>query len=92
MATQAIIKRVEEIAQKRNISMAQVSVAWILFKEGVTAPIIGTTKLENLHDIIGEFMLDHLGLQLVADVYVELCSWCQRHADCGGDQVFGGPI
>lgn len=35
--------------------MAQVAVAWSLSKEGVTAPIVGTTKLENLQDIIGEF-------------------------------------
>lgn len=45
--------RVEEIAKKRGISMAQVAVAWCLSKEGVTAPIVGTTKLENLQDIIG---------------------------------------
>ena len=32
--------------------MAQVSVAWVLAKDGVTAPIIGTTNLDNLKDII----------------------------------------
>ena len=32
--------------------MAQVAVAWVLSKEGVTAPIVGTTNLENLKDII----------------------------------------
>ncbi|KAJ3482871.1 hypothetical protein NLI96_g6682 [Meripilus lineatus] len=51
-ATTEIINRVEEIAKKRGISMAQVAVAWCLSKEGVTAPIVGTTKLENLQDII----------------------------------------
>ena len=45
--------RVEEIAKKRNLTMAQVSVAWILSKEGVTAPIVGTTSLKNLQEIIG---------------------------------------
>ena len=45
--------RVEEIAKKRGISMAQVAVAWVLSKEGVTAPIVGTTNLDNLKDIIG---------------------------------------
>ena len=35
--------------------MAQVAVAWILSKEGVTAPVVGTTKIENLEDIIGAF-------------------------------------
>lgn len=33
--------------------MAQVAIAWSLSKEGVTAPIVGTTSLKNLEDIIG---------------------------------------
>jgi len=48
----AIINRVEEIAKKKGISMAQVAIAWILSKEGVTAPIVGTTSLDNLKDIL----------------------------------------
>ncbi|OCH87248.1 aryl-alcohol dehydrogenase [Obba rivulosa] len=47
-----IINRVEEVAKKRGISMAQVAIAWILAKPGVTAPIVGTTSLENLKDIV----------------------------------------
>ncbi|KAF7336795.1 Aldo-ket-red domain-containing protein [Mycena venus] len=47
-----IVKRVEEIATKRGISMAQVSVAWALSKEGVSAPIVGSTSLANLEDAI----------------------------------------
>ncbi|KAF9522114.1 oxidoreductase [Crepidotus variabilis] len=47
-----IIARVEEIAKKRGISMAQVNIAWILSKEGVSAPVVGTTSLKNLEDII----------------------------------------
>jgi len=47
-----INKRVQEIAQKKGISMAQVAVAWILAKPGVTAPVIGSTSLKNLEDII----------------------------------------
>ena len=33
--------------------MAQVSIAWVLAKDGVTAPIVGTTNLDNLKDILG---------------------------------------
>ena len=33
--------------------MAQLAIAWILSKEGVTAPIVGSTNLDNLKDIIG---------------------------------------
>ena len=32
--------------------MAQVAIAWSLKR--VTAPIVGTTKLENLREMIGE--------------------------------------
>ncbi|KAH9890432.1 NADP-dependent oxidoreductase domain-containing protein [Cubamyces lactineus] len=50
--TPEILKRVEEFAKKKNVSMAQIAIAWILAKDGVTAPIVGTTSLENLKDII----------------------------------------
>ncbi|KAJ7775121.1 aryl-alcohol dehydrogenase [Mycena metata] len=51
-ANQTIAKRVEEIAKKRGITMAQVSLAWVLSKEGVSAPIIGSNSLKNLADLI----------------------------------------
>ncbi|KAJ7476026.1 Aldo/keto reductase [Mycena latifolia] len=49
---QTIVTRVEEVAKKRGISMAQVGVAWVLSKEVVSAPIVGTTSLANLADIV----------------------------------------
>ncbi|KAH9890406.1 aryl-alcohol dehydrogenase [Cubamyces lactineus] len=51
-ATSQIISRVEEIAKKKGVSMAQVAIAWVLSKPGVSAPIVGTTSLSNLEDII----------------------------------------
>lgn len=33
--------------------MAQISLAWLFSKPGVTAPIIGTTSIEKLEDLIG---------------------------------------
>ncbi|KAJ7788799.1 hypothetical protein B0H14DRAFT_3503729 [Mycena olivaceomarginata] len=33
--------------------MAQVAVAWVLSKDVVSAPIVGTTSLANLADIVG---------------------------------------
>ncbi|KAH9947234.1 aryl-alcohol dehydrogenase [Amylocystis lapponica] len=47
-----IVGRVEELAKKKNVSMAQISIAWCMGKPGVTAPIVGTTSLENLKDIL----------------------------------------
>ncbi|CDO77778.1 hypothetical protein BN946_scf185041.g10 [Trametes cinnabarina] len=49
----AVVGRVEELSKKKGVSMAQISIAWILSKPGVTAPIIGTTSLKNLEDILG---------------------------------------
>ncbi|OSX56619.1 hypothetical protein POSPLADRAFT_1068052 [Postia placenta MAD-698-R-SB12] len=49
---ETIVNRVEEIAKKRDVSMAQVAIAWELSKSVVAAPVVGTTKLENIKDII----------------------------------------
>ena len=35
-----IVKRIKEIADKKNISMAQVSLSWLLSKKLVASPII----------------------------------------------------
>ncbi|KAI9066913.1 Aldo/keto reductase [Trametes sanguinea] len=48
-----IINRVEELAKRKGVSMARVSLAWLLSKEGVTAPIIGPNTIEKLEDLIG---------------------------------------
>lgn len=48
----AIVDRVEEVAKKRGITMAQVALAWTLVKDGVTAPIVGISSIENLKDLI----------------------------------------
>jgi Aldo/keto reductase family len=45
------IIRVEEVAKKKGCSMAQIAVAWALKK--TTAPIVGTTSLNNLREMIG---------------------------------------
>ncbi|KAF8328980.1 aryl-alcohol dehydrogenase [Amanita rubescens] len=50
--TSKIVERVEEVAKKRDISMAQVALAWVLSKDAVTAPILGATSLEKLNDSI----------------------------------------
>ena len=46
--------------------MAQVSLAWMLTKPEVTAPIIGTTSMSNLEDILGasgKVLNEHFGLR-----------------------------
>ena len=46
-----IVKRIKEIADKLNISMAQVSIAWLLSKPLVASPVIGCTKISQLEDL-----------------------------------------
>ncbi|GAA6396657.1 aldo/keto reductase [Solibaculum mannosilyticum] len=45
---EAIIKRVEELAENHGVSMTEISLAWLLTK--VTAPIVGATKLHHIED------------------------------------------
>jgi aryl-alcohol dehydrogenase-like predicted oxidoreductase len=47
-----VIDRVAEVAAERGISSAQVALAWLLDKPGVTAPIVGATKLEHVEDTL----------------------------------------
>jgi len=51
-ADHKIVDTVTEIADERNVSMAQVALAWMLHKPAVTAPILGVTKSEHLTDAI----------------------------------------
>ena len=48
----AVVDRVVEVARERGVAPAQVALAWLLGKPGVTAPIVGATKLEHLEDAI----------------------------------------
>ncbi|HZD22574.1 MAG TPA: aldo/keto reductase, partial [Acidimicrobiia bacterium] len=48
-----IIDVVESIAADKGVSMAQVALAWIMSRPGVTAPIVGATKPGHLEDAIG---------------------------------------
>ena len=51
-ADQAIIERVAEVAEKQGIPMAHVSLAWMLHKSPVVAPVIGATKIPHLESAV----------------------------------------
>ena len=51
-ADRAVIERVGEIAAARGLPAAQVALAWLLQKPGITAPIVGATKPEHLKDAV----------------------------------------
>ena len=48
----AVVDRVAEVAGARGVPAAQVALAWLLHKPGVTAPIVGATKLQHLDDAV----------------------------------------
>jgi 1-deoxyxylulose-5-phosphate synthase len=48
-----VVDRVVEVADGRGVKPAQVALAWLLQKPGVTAPIIGATKPNHLEDALG---------------------------------------
>jgi aryl-alcohol dehydrogenase-like predicted oxidoreductase len=53
-----VVERVAAIASARGVPPAQVALAWVAQKPGVTAPIVGATKPEHLDDAIGALALE----------------------------------
>ena len=53
-----IVDRVAEVAVDRGMPPAQVALAWLLQRPGVSAPIIGATKLVHLQDALAAEQLD----------------------------------
>lgn len=47
-----IVDAVAGVAKTRGVTIAQVALAWLLAKPGVTAPIVGATKLSHLESAI----------------------------------------
>jgi aryl-alcohol dehydrogenase-like predicted oxidoreductase len=56
----AVVDRAVEVASERGVAPAQVALAWLLHRRGVTAPIVGATRMEHLADAIAAERL-HLG-------------------------------
>jgi aryl-alcohol dehydrogenase-like predicted oxidoreductase len=48
----AVVDRTGEVAAERGVPSAQVALSWLLHKPGVTAPIVGATKLAQLEDAL----------------------------------------
>lgn len=49
---QKVVERVAEIAEKRGVPMPQIALAWLLNKEPVTAPVVGTTEISHIEDAV----------------------------------------
>jgi aryl-alcohol dehydrogenase-like predicted oxidoreductase len=66
-ADRAIVEAVAKIAGERGVSRAQVALAWLAQKPGVTAPIVGASKPNHLDDAVAA-----LSLKLSADEIKQL--------------------
>ncbi|HEV3365953.1 MAG TPA: aldo/keto reductase, partial [Acidimicrobiales bacterium] len=53
-----VVERVAEVATERYVPPAQVALAWLLQRPGVTAPIVGATKLGHLVDALAAEQLE----------------------------------
>jgi aryl-alcohol dehydrogenase-like predicted oxidoreductase len=53
-----VVERVAEVAAERGVSPAQIALAWLLQRPGVTAPIVGATKPQHLADALAAEALD----------------------------------
>jgi len=51
-ADHKVVDRLGKLAEQRNVPRAQLALAWLLAKPGVTAPIVGATKPHHLEDAV----------------------------------------
>ena len=47
-----VVERAVEVAKEKDVSPVQIALAWLL-KKGVTAPILGATKVEHVEEAVG---------------------------------------
>jgi aryl-alcohol dehydrogenase-like predicted oxidoreductase len=57
----AVVDRAAEVAAAHGVPAAQVALAWLWHKPGVTAPIVGATKIEHLEDALAAERLSLAG-------------------------------
>jgi 1-deoxyxylulose-5-phosphate synthase len=67
-----VVDRCSEVAAERGVPTAQVALSWLLHRPGVTAPIVGATKLSHLADALAaeELTLSAAEMQRLEEPYV----------------------
>jgi len=67
-----VVDRVAEVAAERGVPAAQVALAWLLHRPGVTAPIVGATRLGHLQDALAaaEFELSDEEMRRLEELYI----------------------
>ncbi|MGA2519879.1 MAG: aldo/keto reductase [Acidimicrobiales bacterium] len=67
-----VVDRVAEVAAVRGVPAAQIALAWLLHRPGVTAPIVGATKVDHLLDALAaeELTLSSDEMTRLEELYV----------------------
>jgi aryl-alcohol dehydrogenase (NADP+) len=74
----AVVDGLTAVAKKRGVSNAQVALAWILQQPGVTAPIIGASKMKHLDEALAA-----MEIKLEADELKQLTEAYRPHTVLG---------
>jgi aryl-alcohol dehydrogenase-like predicted oxidoreductase len=53
-----IVDRVVDLAGRRGVTPAQIALAWLLHQDGVTAPIIGASKMPHLEQAVAALEIE----------------------------------
>jgi aryl-alcohol dehydrogenase-like predicted oxidoreductase len=77
-ADRRVVDTVKQIAGQRGVTRAQIALAWVMQKPGVTAPIVGATKLAHLDDAVAA-----LAVKLTAEEIAALEAPYVPHAVAG---------
>jgi len=67
----AILERVQEVARERGATPAQIALAWLLGRPGVTAPIVGASRLEQIDAAVAalEIQLEEAEVERLEELY-----------------------
>ena len=62
-----ILKALDEVANKYHSTPARVSLAWLIARPSITAPIASSTNLDQLNDLVGatKLQLDRASIELL---------------------------
>jgi aryl-alcohol dehydrogenase-like predicted oxidoreductase len=68
----AVADRAADLASRRGVAPAQIALAWLLAKPGVTAPIVGASKIAHLDQAVAalDVRLDAADVAFLEEPYV----------------------
>ena len=53
-----VAERVVELARRRTVKPAQIALAWMMQKPGITSPVLGATRVEHVEEAVSASNID----------------------------------